>query len=412
MCVTAEDMKTKDKSQRQFVGEPSDMRRRSTKKEFGLNVVASLPVPVFVVSGDWTVEYVNRAFEETTGYASRELVGARPPYPWWADASVGWTERHLRDLPDDGPVTVTEVVRGRDEREVWVETTYVHAWGTGRSGHWVASWICGGDRGAEAATSTGASGSHEPGLAQLSRKVGGAGQLAEEILETMREPIVVLDAELRVVSANQSFYRTYMITPEKTVGRLIYDIGDRELDNRKLSELLERTLRRSTATRGLEVEQHLRGAGLRTMLLSARQVRVEDDDVKLVIVAIEDITELKRAARAAREALESVSRHESLAVLGQLAGGLGHELRNPLGAIRNAAYFLNMALKDSEPEVTEMLRILQTETAVSERIVSSLLGFACPDMQDTQEGQTEGGCDDDSVHRGSAGSSCAGRSAA
>ena len=79
-----------------------------------------------------------------------------------------------------------------------------------------------------------------------------------------------------------------------------------------------------------------------------------------------------------RESQEKLVRQEKLAVLGQLAGGVGHELRNPLGAIKNAAYFLNMALEQPEPEVKETLDILEKEVATSERIISSLLGFARP----------------------------------
>ncbi len=84
-----------------------------------------------------------------------------------------------------------------------------------------------------------------------------------------------------------------------------------------------------------------------------------------------DITERK-------EMQERLLRSEKLAVLGQLAGGVGHELRNPLGAIKNAAYFLNMVLEEPEPEVKETLEILDREVATSERIISSLLDFARP----------------------------------
>ena len=62
-----------------------------------------------------------------------------------------------------------------------------------------------------------------------------------------------------------------------------------------------------------------------------------------------------------RDAQEKLIRQEKLAVLGQLAGGVGHELRNPLGAIKNAAYFLNMAIEGPDPEVKETLEILEKE---------------------------------------------------
>ncbi len=91
----------------------------------------------------------------------------------------------------------------------------------------------------------------------------------------------------------------------------------------------------------------------------------------LVIVHTEDITERK-------EMEEQLMRQERLAVLGQLAGGVGHELRNPLGAIKNATYFLNMVLGEQEPEpaVEETLEIMDQELARSERIISALLDFA------------------------------------
>jgi len=88
--------------------------------------------------------------------------------------------------------------------------------------------------------------------------------------------------------------------------------------------------------------------------------------------------ELNKEIAERKEMEEKLVRSEKLAVLGQLAGGVGHELRNPLGAIKNAAYFLNMALEEPEPEVKETLDILEKEVATSERIISSLLGFARP----------------------------------
>ncbi len=64
--------------------------------------------------------------------------------------------------------------------------------------------------------------------------------------------------------------------------------------------------------------------------------------------------------------------------MGKLAGGLGHELRNPLGAIKNAVYLLNMVIERPEPEIKETLEIIEKEVGISERVIASLLDFARP----------------------------------
>ncbi len=88
--------------------------------------------------------------------------------------------------------------------------------------------------------------------------------------------------------------------------------------------------------------------------------------------------ELQAANKELMKTQGELVRHEKLVVLGQLAGGMSHELRNPLGAIKNAAYFLSMVLEEPELEVKETLDILEREVATSERIISSLLDFARP----------------------------------
>ncbi len=82
--------------------------------------------------------------------------------------------------------------------------------------------------------------------------------------------------------------------------------------------------------------------------------------------------------RELHEAQEQLVGREKLAVLGLLAGGVGHELRNPLGAIKTSVYFLDMALENPEPDVKETLEVLSEEVTTSERIIGSLLDFARP----------------------------------
>jgi signal transduction histidine kinase len=85
---------------------------------------------------------------------------------------------------------------------------------------------------------------------------------------------------------------------------------------------------------------------------------------------------VEERTQALRDAQDKLIRQERLAALGKLAGGVGHDLRNPLGAIKNAAYFINMVLKEPEPEVKEALEILVGEVETSEAIIGSLLDFA------------------------------------
>lgn len=87
---------------------------------------------------------------------------------------------------------------------------------------------------------------------------------------------------------------------------------------------------------------------------------------------IRDITKRKKIE-------DELATNEKFAAIGQLAGGIAHELRHPLGTIKNAAYFLDMALINPEPEIKEMLELLANEVTVSKRIIDSLLQFACPD---------------------------------
>jgi signal transduction histidine kinase len=103
---------------------------------------------------------------------------------------------------------------------------------------------------------------------------------------------------------------------------------------------------------------------------------IEDSNRKLEGRVAARTTELETALEELRETQETLVRKEKLAMLGLLAGGVGHELRNPLGVMTNAVYFLGAVLKDAPAEVTEYLGILRTQIGLSEKIVGDLLDFA------------------------------------
>jgi PAS domain S-box-containing protein len=124
---------------------------------------------------------------------------------------------------------------------------------------------------------------------------------AESIVETVREPLVVLDGSLRVLRANRSFYRAFGVKAEETEGRLFCDLGNRQWDIRRLRTLLEEILPQSTTVEDFEVEHTFESIGHRVMLLNARRIYGENNQTELILLAIEDITERRRAEDERRE---------------------------------------------------------------------------------------------------------------
>jgi len=131
-------------------------------------------------------------------------------------------------------------------------------------------------------------------LVVIKKSADDALEYAESIINTVREPIIVLDQDLRVVTASRSFYEFFKVSPEETMGQLIYDLGNKQWDIPKLRELLETILPQETTFDDYEVEHDFADIGRRVMLLNARQIQQMLGKERIILLAIEDITERKR----------------------------------------------------------------------------------------------------------------------
>jgi len=120
-----------------------------------------------------------------------------------------------------------------------------------------------------------------------------ARRYAESIVETVREPLLVLDADLKIISANRNFYRTFKVIPGETLGSFIYDLGNKQWDIPILRKMLEETLPKEEAFDDFEVDHNFQDIGHKIMLLNARRIYRKDIGVKMILLAIEDITERK-----------------------------------------------------------------------------------------------------------------------
>ena len=112
----------------------------------------------------------------------------------------------------------------------------------------------------------------------------------ESIIDTMREPMLVLDEHLKVVSANKGFYRAFKVTMEDTQGQLIYAIGNHQWDIPQLRELLKSIIEKNSVFDGYKVEHDFPGIGQREMLLNARRVVGGTDLKPRILLAMEDVT--------------------------------------------------------------------------------------------------------------------------
>ena len=136
------------------------------------------------------------------------------------------------------------------------------------------------------------------------RDIGRGEQLAQSIVDTVREPLLALDGELRVVAASLSFYTTFQVNPQETRGRLLYELGDGEWNIPALRASLEKILPDHGVMDGYEVQHEFPQFGSRIMLLNAREISYSKEASTGILLAIEDITERRLEERQLHRLLE------------------------------------------------------------------------------------------------------------
>ena len=163
-------------------------------------------------------------------------------------------------------------------------------------------------------------------------------EYSESIINTVREPLIVLDQDLRVVTASRSFYEVFKVKPEETVGQLIYDLGNKQWDIPRLRELLEDILPKKAAFDNYEVEHDFSTIGRRVMLLNARQIQRVLGKERIILLAIEDITvrkEIENGLEKAHDELKDLAAelNRTARVKSEFLANMSHELRTPLNSI-------------------------------------------------------------------------------
>jgi PAS domain S-box-containing protein len=198
---------------------------------------------------------------------------------------------------------------------------------------------------------------------------------SESIVETVREPLVVLDEKLRVKKANRAFYQTFSVTTGETEGTTLFSLGNGQWDIPALRNLLEHILPENTTFEDFEVENEFPLIGRRVMLLNARRIFRDEEGATEILLAIEDITVRKQAEEnlkkfAAR--LEHSNRE-----LQEFASVASHDLQEPLRKIQAFGDLLKTQCQDAlPPEGHDYLERMQSAAVRMQTLINDLLMFA------------------------------------
>ncbi len=196
-----------------------------------------------------------------------------------------------------------------------------------------------------------------------------ARDFAMSIVETVREPLLVLDTELRIRTANPAFYSGFGTSPEETEGRFLYSAGGGGWDIPHLRKLLDRVLAGDRSFCDFEVERDFPGVGHRVLVLSGSCLVHLD----LILLAIEDITLRREAEKALVQREEHLRQAQKMEAIGRLAGGIAHDFNNLLTAVIGYSDLVLDSLEEDDENiqpVREIKRAGQRAASLTDQLLA------------------------------------------
>ena len=211
------------------------------------------------------------------------------------------------------------------------------------------------------------------------------GSSPKGVLETINEPLLVLDADLRAIMSNRAFYQLFKVNPNQVLKKPVYEIGHGQLNIPDLKQSLEKNCSTGKASAGLIINGKFPEIGKRILSINIMQLPTKDR--KETLITAEDITEIKQLEEQQIEQRKNMEKKlenaEHLAVIGQTAGMVGHDIRNPLQAIVSATYLAKddlASLPQSEIKTSliKSMKEIEDQAAYISKIVADLQDFSRP----------------------------------
>ena len=180
-----------------------------------------------------------------------------------------------------------------------------------------------------------------------------ARDFAMSIVETVRQPLLVLDTDLRIRMANRAFYRTFHVSPLEAEGQVIYSLSHGRWDLPGLRDPLDSLCQGANSFPGFEIERDFPSVGRRSLVVGGCRI----NHLRMILLAIDDVTERKLAQQAVRKSEEHLRQSQKMEAVGRLAGGIAHDFNNLLTAIIGYSDLLIDTLSSNEPAVQQVLEI-------------------------------------------------------
>ncbi|MBC7581780.1 histidine kinase, partial [Aeromicrobium sp.] len=181
---------------------------------------------------------------------------------------------------------------------------------------------------------------------------------ADAIIRTVRGPLLVLNKDLRIISANEAFYNAFKVAPNDTEKRLLYDLGNRQWNIPKLRILLEEILPEKNTIEDFVVEHDFKDIGQKTMLLNARTLQQGPDKTSLILLAIEDITVRKQLEQQKDEFISIAS----------------HELKTPITSVKAYTQILGQRFRKADDmKSVELIEKMNTQLDKLTDLIGDLL---------------------------------------
>jgi two-component system, chemotaxis family, CheB/CheR fusion protein len=216
---------------------------------------------------------------------------------------------------------------------------------------------------------------------------------AESIIATIREPLIVLDKNLRVRTANKSFYDKFKTDEQETEGKLFYELGGNQWDVPELRNLLDTILTDEKKVTGFEIKKDFNPLGERAVIINATMIYRKDNPEQLILLAIEDITEIKKMEAELKifnHELENIVTERTVKLdeantslkrsnenLQQFATIASHDLQEPLRKILTFANLLNLRHSgDIKEEARELLGKISVSAERMSALITGVLNFS------------------------------------